>query len=291
MKSYSTICIISALSVLVGLTTIGCTSTPIAAVPASQKSEPIVAASTPIDRPTIAPPEAADPPITNDITTTNPSETVKTAETQTTSTITRKQAIDMIAELPEIGAWREYVNQKTAGKVRTTLSVNPETPTTYAGQEYWSVSFYENQPTHRSRWQSFLVRLDGQEILVDDLDGKYRNLENWRQQDKPMARVGKPTIESASEKQLPFVGTKRFNFLGGSGTGQSITIGADGRTTIKLHGTMNTSVQYSGAFTNPIVVENGNGLLFKNDKVYRVSPDGQIIKSCDGKATCEAALD
>jgi hypothetical protein len=113
-----------------------------------------------------------------------------------TTSITRKQAIAIINKLPEIAAWHAYVKAATAGAINTTLSVNPETPITYAGRKYWSVSFYENQPTHNSRWQTFLVRLDRQEILVDDLEGKYRSLATWRRDDKPMERVNpsKPIV-------------------------------------------------------------------------------------------------
>lgn len=91
-------------------------------------------------------------------------------------------------------------------------------------------------------------------------------------------------------EKLPFVGTRRFNFLGGSGTGQSITINADGSTVIQLHGTMNTSVLYKGQFSNPIILDDGRGLLFRGNKVHQVSSDGQIVKSCNGQEICEAEL-
>jgi hypothetical protein len=277
MQSYSHFFTITVLAGLIGLTTIGCTSSPTATMPPSSKRAPIVAANEPSDRATIAPQAEASQPIANNTTTAPPK--VKTVESGTTS-ITREQAIAQVAELPEIDAWQEYVNQRTAGKVLTALIVNPETPKTYAGQEYWSVSFYESEATHNSRWQTFLVRVDGQEILVDDLEGNYRSLENWRQQDKPMARVGPPTIESAPEKQLPFVGTKRFNFLNGSGTGQSITIDPDGTTTVKTHGTMNTSVSYSGPFTNPIIFKDGDGVKLEGDTIYSLRTDGTIAEGC-----------
>jgi hypothetical protein len=272
----------------VGFGPIGCASSPTATVPPNSKSAPIVTASTSSDRAAIVPQAEAAQPIANNTPTAPPK--VKTVESGTTS-ITREQAIAQVAELPEIDAWQEYVNQRTAGKVLTSLIVNPETPKTYAGQEYWAVSFYESQATHDSRWQTFLVRVDGQEILVDDLEGKYRSLENWRQQDKPMARVGPPTIESAPEKQLPFVGTKRFNFLNGSGTGQSITIEADGTTTVKLHGTANTSVSYSGPFTNPIIFKDGDGVKLEGDTIYSLRTDGTIAEGCiRADEPCKSAL-
>lgn len=94
----------------------------------------------------------------------------------------------------------------------------------------------------------------------------------------------------AKQEILPFIGTRRFNFLGGSGTGQSITIKADGSTVVELHGTMSRSVLYSGQFSNPIILNDGKGLLLRGNKVYMVSSDGQIVKSCLGKETCEAEL-
>jgi hypothetical protein len=83
-----------------------------------------------------------------------------------------------------------------------------------------------------------------------------------------------------SQTALPFVGTKRFNFLNGSGTGQSITIEADGTTTVKLHGTMNTSVSYSGPFTNPIIFPDGDGVKLEGDTIYSLRADGTIAEGC-----------
>jgi hypothetical protein len=282
MRSYFTIFTISILVGLAGLTPIGCTSSPTATVPPNSKSAPIMTASTPNDRAAITPQAEAAQPIANNTPTAPPK--VKTVESGTTS-ITREQAIAQVAKLPEIDAWQEYVNQRTAGKVLTSLIVNPETPKTYAGQEYWSVSFYESQATHDSRWQTFLVRVDGQEILVDDIEGNYRSLETRRRDDKPMERVNPPksatSPQTASpQSNLPFIGTKYFNFLNGSGTGQSITIDPDGTTTVKTHGTMNTSVSYSGPFTNPIIFKDGDGVRLEGDTIYSLRTDGEMAQGC-----------
>lgn len=94
---------------------------------------------------------------------------------------------------------------------------------------------------------------------------------------------------AASEK-LPFVGTRRFNFLGGTGTGQSITIKADGSTVVQLHGTMSSLVLYRGQFSNPIILDDGTGLLLRGNKVQMVSSDGQVVTSCNGQETCETEL-
>ncbi|WLF83954.1 hypothetical protein [Moraxella sp. ZY210820] len=63
------------------------------------------------------------------------------------------------------------------------------------------------------------------------------------------------TISNA--QNLPFVGTRHFNFDTGSGTGQSITIRKDGTTTIKLHGVVSTGVIYKGKYKSLMPVENG----------------------------------
>ncbi len=52
----------------------------------------------------------------------------------------------------------------------------------------------------------------------------------------------------AKQSNLPFVGRRAFNFLGGSGTGYSITIESNGNTIIQLHGTMSSSTVYQGPF-------------------------------------------
>lgn len=104
----------------------------------------------------------------------------------------------------------------------------------------------------------------------------------------------KPAACSAkgwNQEILPFVGTKRFNFLGGTGTGQSITIQEDGTTIIKSHGLFDSSVRYRGKFSNPIILEDGFGLLLKDNKIYSLSPNGQIGKGCKGEGKlCESEL-
>jgi hypothetical protein len=91
---------------------------------------------------------------------------------------------------------------------------------------------------------------------------------------------------------LPFIGTRYFNFLGGTGTGQTITIEADGMTTVQLHGTQRSSVQYQGQFSNPIRFEDGSGLLLIDGKIYRLSPGEETRPDCSGEEAvpCEATL-
>ncbi|HEY9648860.1 MAG TPA: hypothetical protein V6C88_20945 [Chroococcidiopsis sp.] len=96
---------------------------------------------------------------------------------------------------------------------------------------------------------------------------------------------------TTSENSLPFVGRRSFNFLGGSGTGQSITITDDGTTTVQLHGTAGTSVEYQGPFSNPIILSDGSGLVLAADKIYSLTNSGQVAQGCRGEGTlCEAEL-
>lgn len=99
--------------------------------------------------------------------------------------------------------------------------------------------------------------------------------------------------DSDATQNLPFVGTRLFNFLGGNGTVQSITIQADGTTIIKSHGTVNSSVEYRGKFSNRIRLQDGFGLIlnYDYDKIYSLSPNGQLAKGCKREGTlCESNL-
>lgn len=102
---------------------------------------------------------------------------------------TKEQAVSMIFELPEIKAWSSYIEHTTKGKVHASIIIFPEEPEILDGKQYWSVNFYENQPTHIHRWESFLVSLDNGEILVDDIADDVISLQAWRDQKKPMERI------------------------------------------------------------------------------------------------------
>ncbi|MBD2202610.1 hypothetical protein H6G33_12230 [Calothrix sp. FACHB-1219] len=100
-------------------------------------------------------------------------------------------------------------------------------------------------------------------------------------------------VPSTSEAKPPFIGTRLFNFLNGNGTGQSIAIAPDGTTIVKLNGKFETLVQYQGKFSNPIKLQDGSGLglLLQDNKIYSLSPDGQIARGCKGEGTiCESSL-
>jgi hypothetical protein len=107
-----------------------------------------------------------------------------------TAAIDREQAIERIANLPEVVAWKQYIAKQSDEKVKSSLMPQGDHPVTIAGKQYWKISFNESQPTHHHRWQTFLVRVDGAEILVDDVNGgDYLDLETWRSKAKPMDRI------------------------------------------------------------------------------------------------------
>ncbi|MEA5467191.1 hypothetical protein [Leptothoe sp. PORK10 BA2] len=96
---------------------------------------------------------------------------------------------------------------------------------------------------------------------------------------------------AASETTPPFFGERYFNFYGGNGTGQSITIESDGATTVRRNGTVSSSVIYRGQFSNPIMTNEGEQLRIDGDNISLVSADGQVIQGCKGEnAPCESDL-
>jgi hypothetical protein len=104
--------------------------------------------------------------------------------------ISSDQATGIVWKLPEIKAWSAYILRTSHGKIHAALMVTPEEPVEIEGKRYWTVGFFENQPEKYLRWETFLVRLDGRQILVEDAtSGDNLTLEQWRRQEKPMDRV------------------------------------------------------------------------------------------------------
>lgn len=134
----------------------------------------------------------------------------------------------------------------------------------------------------------------GELLVVSAITGGSSNRERevWRWFiEKKIDTTQQSSFSPEPKQNLPFVGTRFFNFLGGNGTGQSITIQADGTTIIKIHGTVSSSVEYSGKFSNPIILPDGRGLLLKGDRIYSLSANGQIARGCRGEGTlCESGL-
>lgn len=98
-------------------------------------------------------------------------------------------------------------------------------------------------------------------------------------------------VRAEGDGAPPFFGSRAFNFYGGGGTGQSITIELDGATTVEIHGVEQSTVEYRGPFANPLTLANGDRLLIDGDKIYLVDGDGQVITGCLGaEVPCVADL-
>jgi hypothetical protein len=116
------------------------------------------------------------------------------------ASLTSDAAVNAVARLPEVKAWGKFILESTGGKVHGALMVMPEEPVVEEGKRYWSVEYLEDQPDHMHRWQTFLIRLDGKEILVDDpVSGDYVSLAEWRATQKPMERIRPAAGESPED--------------------------------------------------------------------------------------------
>jgi hypothetical protein len=105
------------------------------------------------------------------------------------SGISKSEAIDIIAGLPETNAWAMSIRESTIGEVRGVLMANDRQPVTIGDNHYWDISFYESNPERIIRIESFLVRYDGAEILINDVvELRYISLEEWRSTYKPLDR-------------------------------------------------------------------------------------------------------
>ncbi len=99
-------------------------------------------------------------------------------------------AVDYLQEqVPEISNYASLINQynqENATDNKLVIYVNgvPEpTSSDIYRNNYFNIYVGEDLGTHTSRFATFLVRQDLQEILVDDvLTGQYITLAEWRQQ-------------------------------------------------------------------------------------------------------------
>jgi hypothetical protein len=145
---------------------------------------------------------------------------------------------------------------------------------------------YYDESGFDKRWQPISV-------LKHIKNGVVFYAENYWCLSSVMPKNGISTCSASgwvAAETLPFIGTRRFNFLGGSGTGHSITIEKDGNTVVKIHGTAQTSVIYRGKFSNPIVLDDGRELQFEDDRVY-ILLLGQSLEECKSSGSpCQANL-
>lgn len=63
-----------------------------------------------------------------------------------------------------------------------------------------------------------------------------------------IAFVSFPILTNANSQNIPFTGKRWFNFMGGSGTGESIRINSSGTTVITTDGKTSSEVIYRGKY-------------------------------------------
>lgn len=108
------------------------------------------------------------------------------------------------------------------------------------------------------------------------------------QAQQPAVQSLKATIAPG---ELPFIGTRFFNFMGGTGTVESIEIQADGTTQVGLIGLYDSQELYSGPFTNPIQLNDGRSLRIKGDQIFQLLADDATANRCRIEQTpCSAVL-
>ncbi|USZ14890.1 hypothetical protein NGM44_00360 [Moraxella sp. FZFQ2102] len=87
----------------------------------------------------------------------------------------------------------------------------------------------------------------------------------------------------AKAQKLPFVGTRYFNFAGGMGTEESITITKKGNVTIKLYGKSAIGVLYKGKYQNPIPIDGGAYYYqIKGSQIHMLDENKKLEYACHG---------
>jgi hypothetical protein len=125
----------------------------------------------------------------------------------------------------------------------------------------------------------------GNQKFVVVTGGRESSVQKWFEETAEPPAAPENNTETSN---LPFVGKRFFNFLGGSGTGYTITIGADGDTVIQQHGTMNHSTVYEGPFQETMTIQTGQSITIKDG--YADSC-GEPSKNPEGEsAPCRAKL-
>ena len=129
----------------------------------------------------------------------------------------------------------------------------------------------------------------------DSFSSKYYELNNTTRAKLNLAD-DLSTVETGGDAgDLPFIGTRYFNYYGGSGTNNSITIYANGQTTVKSIGTAGEFVDYEGDFNYTISFPCGDistcYYKINGNTISIVDENGNIQQNCKGDNTpCTAIL-
>lgn len=102
----------------------------------------------------------------------------------------KQQARDALMALPELKLWSERIEKNSGGKAHGALVEYDPSPKLVNGKKYWQLSFVENGAVAAHSWDSFLVEVAGNTILVEDYNTDQQlTLEQWRATKKPMERT------------------------------------------------------------------------------------------------------
>ena len=100
--------------------------------------------------------------------------------------------MELVWNLPEIKAWMGFIERKSDGRSHAVVMINVEDPVKEDdGRLYWPVGFLEDTGPLVHRWETFLVRADGSEIMIEnDVDpaAGMLTLDRWRKERKPMEK-------------------------------------------------------------------------------------------------------
>lgn len=113
--------------------------------------------------------------------------TIRTTQGERIST---DRAIALVMKIPEVNSWVKAVQK--AGRTPAYNIDGDNLVETIHGREYRSTTIYEDTGDKFTRWMTFMVRIDGKALLVDDDlsdsdESRYITLEQWRAR---MKRIG-----------------------------------------------------------------------------------------------------
>ncbi|HSY28511.1 MAG TPA: hypothetical protein VK832_13470 [Burkholderiaceae bacterium] len=112
------------------------------------------------------------------------------AATDVAKSLSKDGAQKITWQLPEVKAWAELIEKQSKGTLHGASKIDADTPETIDGKRYWSVTCFVDYPEQIHRWHTFMIRVDGKEILADSIaSGNFTQLEKWRLSEKPMQEM------------------------------------------------------------------------------------------------------
>lgn len=93
-----------------------------------------------------------------------------------------------------------------------------------------------------------------------------------------------PMLTNAKNKSIPFTGERWFNFMGGSGTGESIKISNSGATIITIHGTTSSEVIYRGKYKRYFRLYDGENYytIVGKNAIAMLDNNMNVMSDCRG---------